>query len=178
MAAQTVIGNVSLSAGFTETATLALNTSFGYPANLPNSYNFSYVNTTGGALGTNLIHCKQYTLAATTQTINLNDGSLLSLSGVACNFGRVREFVIAVVDTTSTHLLKVYSPASTGVLWLPPVARFMWATPNGGLFRMSDPNAITTAGYLVDGSNYEITFNAGSFTVIFDLLIVGNTSQA
>ncbi len=180
MAVQTVTGNVQASISYTETGAQIFSSAVPFPASIPtSSTNFNYVNATGGALSINTIHAKQYTLAATTLAINLFDGSLLSPSGAACVFGRVREFFVGVVDTTSTHLLKVYSTASpAGVLWLPPVANYLWCTPNGGSVRLQDPNSITTAGFLVDTTNKGITFDAGAFTIIFNLLIVGNSSAA
>lgn len=159
-----------------ETATIGFNTSAQFPATLAG--NMTLANATAGALNIDTIHAKQYTLAATTIAIDLNGGSLLSPSGLACVFGRVRLFVVSIVDTTATHILKIYSSASNAPLWLPPVANYVWATPNGGEFKLFDPNSLTTNGYLVDSSHKSITFDAGAFTVIFNLLILGNTSQS
>ena len=177
MAVQVVTGNVNQNVSFNEVGTLALNTSFAYPAAVP-GLNFNYANTTGGALGVDTIYAHQYTLASTTVTIDLNGGSLLSPSGAACVFARVREFVVDVVDTTGTHKINVQAGASSGVLWLPLAANTLWATPNGGCLRLSDPNSINTAGYLVTNTQKNITFDSGAVTVIFNVLIVGNSSAS
>jgi hypothetical protein len=179
MAVQVVTGQVNQQVSFTELGTIAFNTSAQYSAAIPtSSNNFTYNNTTGGALGIDTIYAHQYTLAGTTVTIDLFGGSLLSPSGKACVFGRVREFVVTVVDTTSTHLINVQSGASSGVLWLPPAANTLWATPNGGGIRLWDPNSITTAGFLVDTSHKNITFDSGALTVVFNVLVVGNSSAS
>ncbi len=177
MAVQTVSGNVQQNVSFNETGTLALNTAFQYPVSIP-SLNFNYIAATAGALGVDTIYAHQYTLVATTVTIDLFGGSLLSPSGKACVFARVREFFVDVVDTTSTHLINVQAGASSGVLWLPLAANTLWATPNGGSVHFSDPNSITTAGYLVDNTHKNITFDSGAFTVIFNVLVVGNSSAS
>lgn len=179
MAVQVVTGSATQGLSFVETATIGFNTAAPYPVSIPAaSSNFNYVNTTGGALGCDTIHAKQYTLASTTVVIDLFGGTLLSPSGAACVFARVREFVVAPVSTTAGFLIKVYASASNAPLWLPPVANFLWATPNGGMLRLSDPNAITTNGFLVDNTHKSITFDSGSNTVVFNLLIVGNSSAS
>ena len=175
MAVQTVTGNTSFSFNFNEVATLAFNTSGVYNASITSGLTFA--NTTGGALGCDTIHAKQYTLASTTTAIDLNSG-LLSPSGAACVFARVRVFIVAPVTTTAGSLIKVYASASNAPLWLPPVATFLWATPNGGAVILFDPNAITTQGYLVDGTHKAITFDSGSNTVVFNVLILGNSSAS
>ncbi len=178
MAVQVVTGNSNINFNFTEVATLAFSTTGAYPAQLPSSPAYSFANTTGGAVGCDTIHAKQYTLASTTVAIDLFAGTLLSPSGAACVFARVRAFVVAPVSTTAGFLIKVYSSASNAPLWLPPVANFMWATPNGGALVLFDPNAITTQGYLVDTTHKAITFDSGSNTVVFNVLIVGNSSAS
>ncbi len=178
MAVQVVSGTANTAMSFTQTATLGFNTSYGYPGVLPTSYNIQYVNTTAGALGVDTIHAKQYTLASTTVTIDLFGGTLLSPSGAACIFARVREFIVAPVSTTAGFKIQFQAGASSGVLWLPLAANPLFATPNLGCFRLSDPNSITTAGYLVDTSHKNITFDSGANTVIFNVLIVGNSSAS
>ena len=175
MAVQVVTGSTQQSITFTQTATVGIS-SQPLTQSIPAGFNFA--NATGGALNVDTIHAKQYTLASTTVTLDLFGGSLLSPSGAACIFNRVRLFVVSVVDTTSTHLINVQSGASSGVLWLPPAANSLWATPNGGQLTLFDPNSITTAGYIVDTSHKNITFDSLSLTVIFNVLIVGNSSAA
>ncbi len=163
---------------FQEVATLVFSTTGVYPAQPLTTNAFNFVNTTAGALGCDTIHAKQYTLASTTSALDLFGGSLLSPSGAACVFARVRLLVLAPVTTTAGFLMKIYSSASNAPLWLPPVATFQWATPNGGAFILFDPNAITTQGYLVDTSHKAITLDSASNTVVANLLIVGNSSAS
>jgi hypothetical protein len=177
MAVQTVNGQVQQTVGFAETATLAFNTAASYPASLP-SGNLTYAAATAGALNCDTIYAAQVSLASTTLAINLFNGSLLSPSGKACVFARVREFIVTVVSPTAGYLLEVYATASTGVTWLPLVATFITVCANGGQFRMSDPNSITTNGLLVVTGNNGITFNSVSNTVVFNVLIVGNSSAS
>ncbi len=179
MAVQTIVGQAQQSLSFSETATIAFNTAASYPASIPSANaNFTYLSATAGALGIDTLHAKQYTLASTTVTLDLFGGSLLSPSGAACVFARVRVFWVGVVTTTAAKLINVQSGASSGVLWLPPAANTLWVTPNGGSLYMSDPNAITTQGYLVDTSHKNITFDSVSNTVVFNVLIAGNSSAS
>ncbi len=179
MAVQVVTGQVTAQFTFTEVATLGFNTAANFATSNPlSASNYNFLNTTGGALGCDTVHAKQYTLASTTTTLDLFGGTLLSPSGAACVFARVRLFVVAPVDTTAGHLVKVYSAASNAPLWFPPVANFMWATPNGGALILFDPSAITTQGYLVDTSHKSITLDSVSNTVVFNVLILGNSSAS
>jgi hypothetical protein len=187
MAVQVTTGQVQNTISFTETAALAFNALAPYAVTLGNG-SINYVNLTGGAgtLATatsqgvgniDTVYANQFTLASTSQAIDLFGGSLLSPSGKACVFARVREFIVQVVSTTANYLVQIYGSASNAPLWLPLVATYLWTTP-GGLFRMSDPNSITTGGYLVDTSHKAITFNSASNTVVFNVLITGNSSQS
>lgn len=177
MAVQVVSGSSNVSMQFAEQALLAFNTTFQYPAVMPFT-SPNWVNTTGGALGLDTIYAHQYTLASTTVTLDLFGGSLLSPGGNACVFGRVRFFVVGVSTTAAGKLLNIQSGASSGVLWLPPVANTLFLPPNNSLFLLADPNSITTNGYLVDTSHKNITFDSVSNTVVFNLLILGNSSQS
>ncbi len=176
MAVQVCSGQYNVTISAFEQATICFNTAAQFPASIAN--NLQLANGTAGALNVDTIHAKQYTLASTTTTINLFDGSLLSPSGAACVFARVRLFAVSVVDTTASHRINVQSGASSGVLWLPPAANTLWATPGGGNLILFDPNGITTAGYLVVTGNKNITFDSLSVTVIFNVLILGNSSAS
>ncbi len=178
MAVQVCTGQVSMNFNFQEVATLVFSTTGVYPAQPLTTNAFTFANTTAGALGCDTIHAKQYTLASTTSALDLFGGSLLSPSGAACVFARVRLLVLAPVSTTAGFLMKLYASAATAPLWLPPVANFLWATPNGGALVLFDPNAITTQGYLVDTTHKSITIDSASNTVIANLLIVGNSSAS
>ncbi len=178
MAVQVVSGQSLLSFNLTELGQLVFNASGPFNVQIPSQTGYSFANTTGGALGIDTIYAHSFSLASTTATIDLFGGSLTSPSGLACVFARVRIFAVAVTDTTSTHLIKIQSGASSGVLWLPPAANFVWSTPNGGAFVLFDPNSITTAGFLVDTSHKNITFDSAALTVGFNVLIAGNSSAA
>ncbi len=168
MAVQTVVGSsTNISMTFAEQALLAFNAVFQYPATLPFT-SPAWVNTTGGALGLDTLYAHQYTLVSTTVTLDLFGGSLLSPGGNACVFNRVRFFAVGVSTTTAGKLINIQSGASAGVLWLPPVANTLFLPPNNSLFVMCDPNSITTNGF--------ITFDSVSNTVVFNVLIVGNSS--
>lgn len=178
MAVQVCSGQSNINFNFSEVGTIAFSTTGVYPANPIATPAWNFVNTTAGALGVDTIHAKQYTLASTTSVLDLFGGSLLSPSGAACVFARVRVFCLAVVSTTAGFLMQVYSSASNAPLWLPPIANLQWATPNGGIFLLFDPNAITTQGYLVDTSHKSIVLNSASNTVAANLLIMGNSSAS
>ncbi len=177
MAVQVVGGTSNISAQFAEQALLAFNSTFNYPANMPFT-SPAWVNTTGGALGLDTLFAHQYSLASTTATINLFDGSLLSPGGNACVFHRVRFFAVGVVTTTAAFVINVQSGASSGVLWLPPAANTLFIPSNNSLFVLADPMSITTSGFIVDTSHKNITFDSLSTTVVFNVLIVGNSSAS
>ena len=174
MAVQTVNGQIQQTVSFVETAALAFNASAPYACALP-SGNLTYNPATGGAGNCDTLYALSTSLASTTLAINLFNGSLLSPSGKACVFLRVREFIVVNTSTVAGDLLEVYATASTGVAWLPLVATYI-TVPAGGVFRMSDYSSITTNGYLVVTGSNGITFNSASNTVTFDVLIAGNSS--
>ncbi len=187
MAVQVVNGQIQHTVSFTETAVLAFNALAPYAVTLGNG-NVTYNNVTGGAgslwtataggIGNvDTVYANQITLASTTQALDLFGGTMLSPSGKACVFARVREFIVQVVSTTANFLVQIYGSASNAPLWLPLVATYLWTAP-GGLFRMSDPNSITTGGYLVDNTHKAVTFNSVSNTVVFNVLITGNSSAS
>jgi hypothetical protein len=175
MAVQTVNGQIQQTVSFTETAILAFNALAPYAVSLA-SGNLTYAAATGGAGNVDTVYANQFTLASTTQALNLFNGSLLSPSGKACVFARVREFIVQVVSTTAGLLIEFYATASTGVTWLPLLATPLSVYPNGGVVRFADPNSITTNGYLVVTGNNGVTFNSLSNTVVFNVLMVGNSS--
>ena len=176
MAVQTVTGQIQQSVSFTETAVLAFNAVAPYPCTLPTG-NLTYSAGTGGAGNVDTVYAANVSLASTTLAVNLFNASLVSPSGKTCVFLRVREFVVANLSTVAGDLLEVYATASTGVTWLPLVATCITVYP-GGVFRLSDWFSITTNGYLVVTGNNGITFNSVSNTVVFDVLIAGNSSVA
>lgn len=177
MAVQSVSGQVSQNYQFTELATLGFTISTNpFVVTLPN-IGLTYSAATGGAGNVDTVYAAQLTVNATTQAIDLFGGSLLSPSGKACVFARVREFIVAPVTTTAGFIVQVYASASNAPLWLPPVANPLFANP-GGIIRLSDWGSITTGGYLIDTSHKSITFNTGSNNVTFNVLIVGNSSAS
>ncbi len=179
MAVQVCSGTSNVNFNFQEVGTIAFSTTGVYPANPIVTPAWNFVNTTAGALGVDTIHAKQYTLASTTQALDLFGGTMLSPSGAACVFARVRVLCLAVVSTTAGFLMQLYSAASNAPLWLPPVAAApLWATPNGGIVLFFDPNAITTQGYLVDNTHKSILLNSASNTVVANLLVMGNSSAS
>ncbi len=177
MAVQSVSGQTLASSNLTELGQLVFNSAGPYNIQIPSQTGYAYNAATGGALHLDTVWAHRYSLAATTATINLFDGSLLSPSGLACVFARVRVFMIANFDTVSTHLINVQAGASSGVLWIPTAATTLFVPP-GGTLMMQDPSSITTAGWLVDTSHKNITFDSGALTVTFDVLIAGNSSAA
>ncbi len=178
MAVQSVSGQSLLNFNLTELGTLVFNSAGPFNIQIPSQTGYTFTSATAGALHLDTVYAHSFSLASTTATINLFDGSLTSPSGLACVFARVRIFIVAVTDTTATHLINVQAGASSGVLWIPPAANTQWATPNGGALTLFDPNSITTAGYLVDTSHKNITFDSGALTVGFNVLIAGNSSAA
>ena len=179
MAVQVCSGNSNINFNFQEVATLVFSTTGVYPAAPITTPAWNFINATGGALGVDTIHAKQYTLAATTQALDLFAGTLLSPSGAACVFARVRVMCLAVLTTTAGFTMQLYGSAATAPAWLPLVAVPMYAASNGGVTVYPfDPNSITTAGFLIDTTHKSITLNSGANTVTANLLIMGNSSAA
>lgn len=179
MAVQVCSGISNISFNFTEVAQLTFSPTGVYPANPITQSGWNFITATGGALGVDTIHAKQYTLAATTSALDLFGGTLLSPSGAACVFARVRILVLAVTTSTAGFVMKLYGSASNAPAWLPLVAVPQYASSNGGIFMpVFDPNSITTAGYLVDNTHKSITLDSGANTVTANLLIMGNSSAS
>jgi hypothetical protein len=166
---QVVSGNVTFNAAFVETAT-AIGT-YQIPATV--SSNLSYANGTASNQ-VDTIYAKTITLASTTQTIDLT--SLTDPAGNSINFARVREFIIVNPDATAGHDLKVEAGSSNPVIFIPPVANYLICRYSGTL-RVSDPVSTGSGnGNVVTGTTKTITFDSGSNTITFYVLIVGGSA--
>lgn len=178
MAVQVCSGQVSMNFNFSEVGSLVFSTTGVYPAQPLTTNAFTFASATAGALNCDTIHAKQYTLASTTQALDLFGGTMLSPAGNACVFARVRVFLLAVTTTTAAFLMKVYGSASNAPAWLPLVAVPQDSQPNGGVFLRFDPNQVGANGYLVDTSHKAFTLDSGSNTVTANLLVLGNSSAS
>jgi hypothetical protein len=169
---QVVVGTVSFNASFTEAAT-AVGT---YQIPVSSSLNLSYTNGTASNQ-VDTIYAKTFSLASTTQTIDLT--SLTDPAGNSINFARVREFIVVNTSTTAGYDLEVYSGSSNG--WAPIGA--VSGTPcyvrygSGAMYRLSDPVSTGSGnGNVVGSTSKTITFNSGSNTVTFYVIVVGGSA--
>jgi hypothetical protein len=166
---QVVVGTVTFNASFAETAT-AIGT-YQIPAVI--SSNLSYANGTASNQ-VDTLYAKTITLASTTQTLDLT--SLTDPAGNSINFARVREFIVVNNATTAGYDLKVEAGASNGVIFLPPAANNLYARYSGSL-RISDPVSTGSGnGNVVGSTTKTITFDSGSNTITFYVLIVGGSA--
>jgi hypothetical protein len=167
---QVVVGTVTFNASFTEQATSNVT----YQIPVTSSLNVSYGNgTASGQIDT--IFAKTFSLASTTQTLDLT--TLTDPAGNAITFARVREFIVVNTSTAPGQDLQVYSGASNG--WSPIGA--VTATPTfarySGSYRLSDPTSTGSGnGNVVGSTSKTVTFNSGSNTVTFYVIIVGGSA--
>lgn len=166
---QVVVGTVTFNAAFTEQATALA--PYQIPATI--SQNLSYANGTASNQ-VDTIYAKTITLAATTQTIDLT--SLTDPAGNAITFVRVREFIIVNTATSASFDLKVEAGASNGWAQLPPSTSPI-LTRYGGILRLSDPVSTGAGnGAIVGSTSKTVTFDSGSNTITFLVLIVGGSA--
>jgi hypothetical protein len=104
--------------------------------------------------------------------INLN--SFTDPAGNSASLARVRFFEVAVTDGTTGHTVAIYSGASNGWAFLPPVAHPNTAQPNGGNFVMHDPQSTGAGqGYVVSGTSCMVEIDPGANDVQVSILIAG-----
>jgi hypothetical protein len=170
MPAQIVTGQLNMTANFQQTPA-------GLLATLPYSQVISdvvqYVNNTGVNYGVDQLYAEINTLASTTQTIHFETATAKDIFGNTLAMLRIRELIIQNTETTLSHILKVYAPASNGITWLPPVANFI-TVPPGGVLRISDPLSFGGGvGNVVGATTDGLTLDSGSNTVGFRVLVLG-----
>ena len=91
-------------------------------------------------------------------------------------FARVRLFAVQITTATTNEPFKIYSGASNGVTWLPPVANYNTVFTDGGLFLLLDPNSATsTNGMYVTSGHCNVVLDSGSNTVAGNVLIIGGS---
>lgn len=169
--AQTVTGQLNLSANFLQTPTGQLaNTPYSQPLNDV----LQYVNNTGVNYGVDQIYSEVNAgLASTTKTYHFETATLKDPFGNTLAMARIRELIIKNTETVLTHILKVYVPASNAISWLPPVANFL-TVPPGGVLRISDPLSFGGAVGLVVGATSDgLVLDSGSNTVGYQILVLG-----
>ncbi len=173
--AQVVTGQVGLSASVTQTATTGqVNPSGNTLTNLIQQV-YQYVNAGGVKYGVDQIYAKQITLASTTQTVHFQTATANDPFGNTLAMLRIRDLWVQNITVTSGFDLKVYQPASNGVIWLPLVATYL-PVRAGGLLWVSDPLSFGGGvGNIVGASSDGITFDSGSNTITFNVVAVGNS---
>ena len=169
--AQVVLGQLNLSANFQQTPTGQLN---GSPYSQIITDNLQYVNGTGVNYGVDQLYAETNSgLVSTTKTYHFETATLKDPFGNTLAMARIRELIIQNTETTLTHILKVYAPASNAITWLPPVANFL-TVPPGGVLRISDPLSFGGGvGNVVGATSDGLMLDSGSFTVGYKILVLG-----
>jgi hypothetical protein len=169
---QNVTGQVTSTFALQESITTAVLATVNYPLPIANTVNYSTAGTGAEALDT--VYAESLTLAASTPvTLNLHTG-LTDPAGNPIAFARVREFVVMVTSVTAGYSVEVYSAASNGWAFLPPVANPLTAQPDGGMVILRDPQSTGSGvGLIVTSSSCEVVLNPGSNTVVVSIIIAG-----
>jgi hypothetical protein len=173
-AAQVIRGQVNFNLNVSQTDTAGQVNSGGNSLTNLIQQVYQYVNNQGVSYGVDQIYANQFTLASTTITIHPETATINDPFGNTLAMKRYRDIVIQNTNTTFGQDLEWYSSSSDGVGWLP-------ATPGnivraGGLVWFSDPLSFgATVGNYVTATTDGITFNSLSATVIFNVVIVGNS---
>lgn len=163
-----VTGSDRTALSFNQTNSAGLITPLTFAAAL--NFTPSYQNGTG-ANQADLLYAAQLTIASSAHPFDLT--SLLDMAGGSVNMKRVRELVVQVVDTTLTHVVNVYASSANGWTFLPLVADQLTVAA-GGVLHMADPLSTGSATGLVTASNNKIgVIDAGSNSVVVNLMILG-----
>lgn len=167
---QVISGNINFQAQFSESVATLI-TAYSIPLNMVAS--FSYANgTASNQIDT--AYAESKSLASTTQTLDLT--SLTDPAGISVNFARVREFIVFNTSVTAGFDLKVEAGGSNGMSTMLPVSTGPDFARYGGRMWLSDPLSTGASnGFYVDGTHKTITFDSGSNTVTFLLLILGTS---
>jgi hypothetical protein len=176
MAVGAVTGTVTTNFNFSEKVTSGISAASGITAPLAITQTTSSYTTTGTGSGqANLCFNEQVTFVASTpQTFNMQ--TWLDPFGNVLNFVRVREFVIQVFSTTAGFNIELYSAASDGVAFLPPIANFI-PIYAGGMYIFRDPISTGAGnGALITSTTCNFTINPGANAVVVNILAAGGTA--
>jgi hypothetical protein len=172
--AQNVKGQLNLNANFQQLNASDLSGGTFWSEVLADS--LQYVNNNGVNYGVDQVYAAKLSLASTTQTVHFQTSTAKDPFGNSLAMLRIRELIIQNTNTVLGQDLKVYAPASNGITWLPPVANFIPIRPSGVL-RLSDPLSFGGGvGMVVGATTDGITFDSGSNTVTFNVLVLGNST--
>jgi hypothetical protein len=148
-------------------------TAFNIPANMP-TLDRSYNNgTIAGSIDG--IHCKTYSLVATSTTLDLTAMTDPNGAAIVCTTGRIREFI---VQNTSAFPLTIGAAAATQWIGMLGTTTSTLIVPPLGIHHFSDPSTVgASAGAYVDATHKSFKLDAGANTVTFNLLIAFCSAQ-
>lgn len=180
--AATVFGTLNRSPNFQQTNTTGLITSQTLSAQQQQS--IQYINATAQALGVDQLFVASASLASTTATFRFSSaGTLKDMFGGAIAMVRIREIIVFNLNQTVGQDLEVYSSASDGIPWIPPVANPLYArsgTTNSntgftfGSLQISDPCSFGAGvGNIITTTTDSLTLNSGSNTVAYSMIVLG-----
>jgi hypothetical protein len=147
---------------------------YGVPAELP-KLDRTY-GTGTGAGQVDGIHCKTYSLVATSTTLDLTAMTDPNGATITCTTGRVREFIL---QNTSAFPIILGNAAATQWAGMLTVTTGTLTVPPGGIQHFSDPTTVgASAGAYVDATHKSLKIDAGANTVSFNLLIAFCSAQS
>lgn len=170
---QTISGNITFNAAFTEAVSTGVITPYQIPATI--AANLSY-GTGTGSNQVDTMYGKQLSLAATPTTLDLT--SLTDPAGISITFARVREFIVVNLSTTAGQDVKIEQGASNGWAMLPANASAnpLYARYSGSA-RISDPVSTGSGNGNVAGSTSKtVELDPGANTVSVYVLILGGSA--
>jgi hypothetical protein len=172
--AQVVKGNVNFNVVATQTEMAGQINAGGNSLTNLLTLVYQYINAQGVNYGVDQIYAAQITLASTTLTIHPETATLDDPFGNTLAMKRYRDIIVQNTNTTFGQDLEFYAAASDGVGWLPTTPGL--TVRAGGLIWDSDPLSFgATVGNYVTATTDGITFNSLSATVIFNVVILGNS---
>ncbi len=173
MAAQVVVGNVSINCNFTQTDTAGFITPIQGVA--PVQSILQLANGTGATATVDCVYGAQLTLAAAATHINLH--SFTDILGNSVAMARVRFWAVQVITLTAGFIVNIYTRTGTNpVTWLPITTTGALWCPPGSIIIGGDYYSTTTNGYVVGSGANDFTVDPGANTVVCNVVIAGNTA--
>jgi hypothetical protein len=148
---------------------------FGVPAEMP-KLDRSYATGTG-ANQVDGIHCKTYSLVATSTTLDLTAMTDPNGASITCTTGRVREFILQNTSAFPIILGAAAATQWTGMISALAASGTVTVPPNG-ILHFSDPTTVGASGALVSASSKSLKIDAGANTVSFNLTIAFCSAQS
>lgn len=164
-------GSLTISVDVTQKNTVDLSTILD---NVKKTYSTAFTNGQGANKAENIFHDQRTVTASATDSLDLS-GSLTNKFGTTVAFTKIKG-IIVFAAAANTNDVQVQGPASNGFInWILAAGDGIAIQP-GGVFALVNPSS---GGYAITagtGDLLDFVNSAGGTSVVYDVIIIGETT--